>query len=617
MDARAVIDRIKSCNNYQSMLPFFEQLNYRELNNSMVTIAARKLNEYIVDNTIKIAYLSNFTIDILPDYVNTYAACEGLKCSNYIGAYNQYYQEILNESGGLLEYDPDIIFIALSMNHFDPEIYNSYLSLSKTDIINHQKKIIENVHELIEESEKRFRSSIFICNFPEPSYPHAGIADSKLPYGEIRFYNDLNTKFNEMAQRNHNVNIVDIARLNKRCGEDHLYNPKLWHLAKMLWSEKFMMYVAEEILRHIIAFKGLTRKCLVLDLDNTLWGGIVGEDGPLGIKIGPGDPIGEAFTDFQFKIRALKDRGILLAICSKNSLGDVIEVFNKNKNMPLKYDDFAAREINWDHKYINIQKISQKLNIGLDSMVFIDDNPFECEMVREMLPQVKTCLIPEKPEDLSHLIDKIVLFEKTILIEDDKNKTEQYQQNEMRKELKENVGKLESYLYGLDTTLSIRFAEKEDLSRIHQLFTKTNQFNVTTARYTVAEINEFLRNDNWDLRIFSAKDRFGNLGIIGLYLIEKKDSEFIIDSFVLSCRALGRNIECAAMNYLKRDHCNNHLDAELFAFYSPTAKNKPSETFFEEQGFEVISIDENGNKKLRIDLNNLTFFKCPWIKIEE
>jgi FkbH-like protein len=396
---------------------------------------------------------------------------------------------------------------------------------------------------------------------------------------------------------------------------DRIFDPKMYYLAKMEWSEAFLPVVSEELIRILGAVDGTAKKCLVLDLDNTLWGGVVGEDGPRGVKVGTGDPASEAFADFQHKILSLKDRGILLAICSKNNPEDVHELFSIRKEMPLSLDDFAAVRINWENKSKNIAELASELNIGLESMVFVDDNPAECELVRQMLPQVTTVHLPADPTRYPSLLDELPLFEKVAILEADRKKTQQYSENRQRRELQASVGDLTAYLESLGTEITIRKPDAADLDRVHQLFTKTNQFNLTTIRYAMPDIATMTRGEEMDLYIVDARDKFGDLGTIGLYLLRHNGGTADVDSFILSCRAMGRGIESAVMNHLKKRCFEGRAARWINARYIPTRKNQPVANFFEDQYFQVQSVTPDGEKLFQLSAQDNTYAKCSWIQV--
>lgn len=618
MDLKSQITEIKKCDQFESAALQIAELDIRQLHSRHIISISRQLERLGDEPNIKIAYLSNFVLDMLPAYVSVYAARDKICCGSYLGAYNQYFQELLAQESPLIKYEPDVVLLSLTMEQLEPEIFYRFSSLSLERKVELLDQIVSTIKKWIRLAQEKLNAVLLISNFPLPGYTQSGIADVNNLFGEIRFYNELNSRMAELVSENPRAHLLDLSKLAARFGTDNVYDPKMYYMAKINWSEGFHAVVADEIHRYIIGITGRSRKCLVLDLDNTLWGGVLGEEGPLSVKVGPGEPVSEAYRDFQYKIKALKDRGIMLAICSKNNHDDVLEVFEKRPDMPLQLSDFAATRINWEHKHINIQRIAKDLNIGLDSMVFLDDNPAECSLIQQMLPGVKTVLVPPKPENMPAVIDSLVDFEKIIILEDDLKKTEQYHQKKQRQKLQEDVGDLDSYLQSLEIEIHITAPLKENLNRVHQLYTKTNQFNVTTVRYSMSEIEKQLNDDSYDLFIISAKDRFGDLGIIGLYLVELSAPKARIDSFILSCRAMGRGIESAIMNHLKNRYYNQRDNIRLLeGSYIPTPKNKPVKDFFDKQGFKILKQNEKDEKLYQLASDDILPVDCSWIKVTE
>jgi FkbH-like protein len=616
MSLKTQLETIKKSHNFIASSAAMREVDLRNLPPHYFTQLGRHLAEFDNSNATKIAFLGNFSLDLLPDYVNVTTGKYGLQCTGYVGPYNQYFQEVLDSSSGLHSFAPDMIFLFLTMRALEPEVAHSFTALNSARRRELLNKITSHIQEWVVATADRFKVPLVVSNFPLPAYTQSGLADQSDELGEMRFYYDLNTQLSEMFFDRADVQIFDLAKLTNRFGTDNIFDPKFYYMAKMLWSERFLTVVAEEILRTIIALNGSGCKCLVVDLDNTLWGGVLGEEGVRGVKVGVGDPVSESFFDFQLKIKALKEMGVILAICSKNNETDVQEIFELRNEMPLHWEDFAAWRINWERKDSNIRDIATELNIGLESIVFIDDSPVECDLVRTMLPEVQTFQVPPQPENMVALIDRLPVFERRTILADDRHKTDQYRQNRQRNQLMERVSDLGEYLHSLNTEISIREPHRDDLDRVHQLFTKTNQFNVTTIRYPKIEIEDILNNSQCDLYIISARDKFGDLGIIGLYLTRIKEAVAEVDSFILSCRAMGRGIESAIMNHLKSrtfDQANaKHLEAKFI----PTKKNKPVERFFDEQGFEMVLQGDGGTRHYRLDAENSREVECPWINFK-
>jgi FkbH-like protein len=483
---------------------------------------------------------------------------------------------------------------------------------------NFREEIVSHLESWAQRAAERLPATVLIGNFPVPGWPLAGVADAKTEYSEAELYAELNLELLRRFRSNPRVRLVDLDRLASRYGKDRILDPKMYYLAKMEWSPGFLPLVAGELVRHVKAVRGLGRKCLVLDLDGTLWGGVVGEEGPAGVKCGPGDPEAEAFLEFHHRLKALQDRGVLLAVCSKNNRADVVEVFESRPEIPLRLADFAAAEIGWEPKHEGLRKIAAALNIGTDSLVFLDDNPAEVSLVQQMMPEVKTVLLPPDPADFAGLLERMDDFEKPQILEEDRRKTDQYRENRQRQELQMAqmaAGDLTGYLASLRTEVEVRLARQEDLPRVHQLFTKTNQFNLTTERYSLAEVERFATSPACELWVARARDRFGDLGTIGVVLLKKVGRMATIDSFLMSCRAMGRGIETAIMNHIKHRLMEDRSGLELRGRYLPTPKNQPVEHFYEQQGFRLLESSPSGEKLYGLRRDEVRREPCDWIRV--
>jgi FkbH-like protein len=283
--------------------------------------------------------------------------------------------------------------------------------------------------------------------------------------------------------------------------------------------------------------------------------------------------------------------------------------------MALSLEDFSAQRINWQSKHENLLAIAAELNIGVDSLVFVDDNPAECALVEEMLPEVEVVRLPRDPADYADLLRDLVAFEKLSITDEDRDKARQYQQQKQRAEHREAVGDIEGYLASLETRIRIQAATDANRARVHQMFAKTNQFNLTTKRYSPADIERFMTDGRFVLRTIDATDRFGPLGIIGVYLVDLSDGLPKVDSFLLSCRAIGRGIETAVMNRIKEDFLVNQPHEALLADFIPTKKNVPARNFYEQQGFAKVAETESGQQSFKVRADEARPIDCPHVGI--
>jgi FkbH-like protein len=438
------------------------------------------------------------------------------------------------------------------------------------------------------------------------------IGDFSLP----RAIEEFNLKIYDLADKNKNIKILDLADFIKKYPSDQLIDWKYYFISKMQINPKLAPEFQKWLLLQTEAINLNRKKCIVLDLDNTLWGGILGEDGIDGIKIG-GDYPGNVFLEFQKSLLELSKSGVILAVCSKNNEADVLELWEKNPYVLIKKEKLSSYRINWDNKADNLKEIARELNIGLDSMVFIDDNPAERELVRKLCPTVTTPDFPSHPYHLPLLEKELIdrYFKIYDVTSEDKDKTAQYKANAERAEFQKGFSDFSEYIKQLEIEISIMQAGSFTIPRIAQMTQKTNQFNLTTKRYSEADIWNFIR-DGHLVNCVNVKDKFGDNGITGAIIIKinKESSSAIIDSFLLSCRILGKGIEDAfvlsVLNMLRgEDIC------EVKATYIPTLKNHQVSNYFERIGFTNDHISADGVKHYSIKINEEEFKIKPYYKI--
>jgi FkbH-like protein len=405
---------------------------------------------------------------------------------------------------------------------------------------------------------------------------------------------EFNSKIISFSKIHSNVKIIDFADFTKNFGNEKLINWKYYYTSHTCinpaLSEKFQTW----LLRKIDAIVSKRKKCIVLDLDNTLWGGVLGEDGIEGIQLGNTYP-GNCYSDLQRYLVEGSKQGIILAICSKNNESDAKEVFEKNPNMILKLNQIVAYRINWENKPTNIKNLANEINIGLDSMVFIDDNPVERELVKKAIPEITVPEFPKEPYNINVFIRTVMedYFQIYKLTNEDLEKTNLYKENFRRNNFKSEFTSIEDFLQNLDIEITVIKADKFNISRIAQMTQKTNQFNLTTKRYTENEINRFIENGDM-VFCASVKDKFGDNGITLLAIVtfDFKRRISFIDSYLLSCRILGRGIENVFLNFILNQIYLKGLK-KVEACYLSTAKNGQVKDFYEKNGFRIKEKNDN------------------------
>ena len=395
--------------------------------------------------------------------------------------------------------------------------------------------------------------------------------------------------------------LVDVEWLAQCVGLENWYDDRYWYLARLPFAQKVLPLYADFVTRVLAAIRGKSRKCLVLDLDNTLWGGVIGDDGIEGIALDQGDPQGEAFRAVQTAAADLRRRGVVLAVCSKNDESVARQAFRSHPGMVLKEDDIAVFMVNWDDKATNIERIAQQLDLGLDSMVLLDDNPVERALVRETLPEVAVPELGGDPSQFGRLLFVAGYFESVAFTADDLARAEQYKGNAERSLLLQSTRNLDEFLRSLE--MRIDFAPFTALTRkrVTQLINKTNQFNVTTPRYTETQVKAFEESHAYFTLQVSVRDRFGDNGIIGVVICAIRPTEWEIDTMLLSCRVLNRMVEEAIFNRIVQEAKRAGANSVTGKFV-PTARNGIAKGLFQRMGFEPRSdARDSGQWVLQVD----------------
>lgn len=537
---------------------------------------------------IQVAFLSMFTIKGLKEVLTVKSFEEGIGIQCYEGAYRQVIQEALGWNNQSLK--PDITFLLWDaeslLGDYYIDAYNYTVSERKNYIEDKWKEFKQYVNLL----EQNIPGILVIHNFAYPAFSPLGIMEMKQEFGLMESIEYLNRSLAEYCRDKTSVYIFDYAGFQSRYGAAVLKDNKMYYLGDMKLSMDGLILLADEYLSYIRALAGKSRKCLVLDLDNTLWGGIIGEDGIDHIKLGP-DYEGKAYREFQIYIKSLLHRGVILAVNSKNNYEDAMEVIENHNYMVLRKQDFAAFKINWQDKVSNMKELAEELNIGLDSMVFIDDDRMNCEMMETNLPMVKTIHLNGNPVTYADEIKRLTDFNTLSFTEEDRKKNEQYRTQILRNELKSNTATLEEFLKSLN--IQTRFEELNDSNtqRISQLTMKTNQFNLTTRRYTESDL-ESLKRSGYEIVCIHVADRFGDNGICGVLIYKLEKQEILIDTMLLSCRVMGRRIEDKYFEFLEAA-AEKGKATVITGEYIPTMKNKPVEGLYQEKGFVCILQEEN------------------------
>ena len=546
---------------------------------------AEKISTESFDKKIRIAILSSFTIKGLEDVFKVKCYENKILSKTYLSGYNQYQQEILNEESQLYKFKPDIIFIILDTRHILGDLFYSPYSITQ----NERKKIVDikisEIKNMLFKLSESTESKIVFSNFTIPTYSPYGICESKEEYGIKQIVSEINNEIQDYFKNKNSVYIYDFNSFITKFGEKNVFDFNYYYSGDVKIAFNFLPHLAEELVGYIKPIVGLNRKCIVLDLDNTLWGGVIGEDGFNKIKLGQ-DAKGKAFIEFQKTLLALYQRGIILAINSKNNPEDALQVIKEHPDMVLKEEHFAIMKINWHDKVSNMKEISNELNIGLDSMVFFDDDPINREIMKQAIPEIQTVDLPKNPSAYVSVLQSMNDFHVLKITDEDKKRGKMYFQQRKRKEFKNEATNLDEYLENMNISINIKKGDKFTIPRISQLTLKTNQFNLTTNRYQEKDLIQICKNQKMIVGCIQVEDKFGDNGITGAFIIEKKSiKEWKIDSFLLSCRVMGRDVEKAMLSHIIEIAKNENIE-KIIGEFIPTKKNKPCENFLIDCGFE-------------------------------
>ena len=560
----------------------------------------------------KIAILGGSTTSEIKNMLELFLLNNGIKPRFYESEYNKYWEDAMFGNSELDEFDPDIIYIHTTNRNIMN--YPSMLD-SEKEIENMLNNEYEKFHKMWEQLFAKFSAVIIQNNFEYPFYRLLGNKDASDIHGKINFITRLNQKLYDYANQTKNFFICDINYISSCYGLDRWANQFYWHMYKYAMEVPAIPYLSFNIANIIKSIYGKNKKAFVLDLDNTLWGGIVGDDGVENLAIGPEVPSGQVYFEFQKYLKEYKDLGVILNVDSKNEYENAIAGLNHPAGL-LKPEDFIIIKANWNPKNVNAKDISQELNIGADSFVFVDDNPAERQIVRDYIDGIATPEI-DVPENYISIIDRNGYFEMTNFSEEDLKKSDLYKDNAKRSKMMATFDNYDDYLKSLKMKAEIASFKPIYLERISQLTNKSNQFNLTTRRYTLADIEEVNNDDNVIKLYGRLEDIFGDNGVISVVIgTIKNQDELHIDLWIMSCRVLKRNMEFAMMDKLVEQAKLRNIKT-IYGYYYPTLKNKMVKDFYDLQGFDEVSSDEDGNKVYKFDISNGYINKNNVIEVTE
>lgn len=559
----------------------------------------------------RIAILGGATTSNIKLLLELFLLNYGIRPCFYESGYNQYYQDAMFDNEELKAFHPDVIYVCTSNRN-----------ITQYPLLKHDR---EKIDALLENEKNKFygiwdslthkyQCPIIQNNFEMPFYRLMGNKDASDIHGKVNFLSRLNMEFYDYAQIHDNFYICDINYISADYGLKEWSDPFYWHMYKYALNVSAMPYLAFNVANIIKSIFGKNKKGFVLDLDNTLWGGVIGDDGVTNIKLGPEESEGQVYTEFQRYLKESTQLGIVLNINSKNDMDNAMAGLN-HPDSELHPDDFIEIKANWEPKDQNFRQIAEELNLLPESLVFIDDNPAERHLVTE---QIEGVVAPEL-EQVHHYIqtlDRGGYFEVTTFSSDDQKRNEMYRENIQRAKIQKNFCDYGEYLQSLEMRAIIKPFEPVYMARIAQLTNKSNQFNLTTRRYTQMEIEMLAENPEYITLAGKLIDKFGDNGIVSVIIGHIKESVCHIDLWIMSCRVLKRDLEYAMMDALV-EQCKIRGIMEIRGYYYPTTKNSMVRDFYEMQKFEKIAEDSDGNTQWNFVISDKYINKNMVIRVEE
>lgn len=545
---------------------------------------------------IRLAIIGGYSLYPFHELLEHLCETQGTPVELWLGDFDNYISEIMDEASGLYAFAPQVVLMLPSEHRCKS---TGQLTGPRVALQAEAQATVNSLLELARQAHVKSRAEIIVTNFMLPARHDLGAFRSRTLAADGTFRKWVNLELGLNAPSY--LHVCDLEFLANRLGGLAARDDRAWFETKQIGSPVLLVEFARETAHLIASLKRAPKKVLVLDLDNTLWGGVVADDGLEGIELGDTSPRGEAFKAFQKYIVSLKHRGVLLAVCSKNDLDKAREPFEKHPEMILRLDDIVSFKANWEPKSENIRAMAPELNLGLDSFVFVDDNPAEIEIVRQFVPEVTTILLgPDPAEYVAQLAD-CRLFEPQNITAEDAERTNQYRSDVQRKALESSVTDMDSYLTSLQMESVISEFTPVDVPRLSQLINKSNQFNLTTRRRSEAEVLAVMNDKNFVGFSVRLKDRFGDHGLISIVIGEKTGDVMKIDTWLMSCRVLKRQVEEEVLNELARlakwKNCTR-----LEGVFLPTPKNEMVRDFYGRMGFTLNAESETKREfELRLD----------------
>ena len=571
-----------------------------------------RMREWIPLQKGRIGVLRSFTLEPTVPILRAAALTHGLDLTIQMGPLNAYAQQILEQRDDIYTQTPDVVIIAVHTRDIAPELWTGLHEKGGPAPPQQAEEVTAHFDTLIETFRKQSNATLLVHTLEKPARAFDGILDDQRSNGQIDAIEKINLELRNIARRYRDVYVLDYDALAGRFGRERWTDERLWLTAKLPMSPAALLPVADEWLQFLAPALGRVSKVLVTDLDNTLWKGVIGEDGVDGIQVGS-DYAGAPFLELQRAILGLRHRGILLAIASKNNREEAYAALARHPNMLLRPEHFAAERINWEHKVHNLRAIAAELNVGTDSLAFLDDNPVERDLVRLEMPEVTVIELPHDASGYAQAIRCTPELQRLRVSDEDVQRSRFYSEERERNDARANHQTLESFYHWLEQKVDIAPLTEATAARLAQLTQKTNQFNATTKRYTEQQIVELAASPGCEIFSVRAKDHFGDNGIVGVLISRTFDERCEIDSFILSCRVISRTIETAMLTFLL-ERCRTRGVRTVQGWIVATPKNEPVRTLYEKHGFTCMS-REGGRSLWALEVDGAKVPLPAWIEL--
>jgi len=561
------------------------------------------------------AILRSFTVEPMVPLLRAAAFTAGIDLAVQLGEFNAYSQELVEDSGPLYGFAPHTVILAVQTRDVAPELWKDFAGLDGAARSAAVERVSGQFAGWIQALRARSAANLVMHALEAPVWPALGVLDGRIADGQAAAIASLNRDLRRLARSTPGVYVLDYDALVARYGREQWSDERKWLAVRLPVSAGCLIKLVREWMRFLVPLAGKVAKAVAVDLDNTLWGGVIGEDGMAGIQVG-GEYPGAAYLALQQALLDLSERGILLAVCSKNNPEEALAALAEHPGMLLRPRHFAAMRINWQDKARNLREIAAELNIGLEAVAFLDDNPVEREQIRREAPEAPIVALPDDPMGYAQAVRDAPFFERLALSEEDRQRNQYYAAGRERAALEQAVSSPEEFYRSLEQEAEIQPVNALTLARVAQLTQKTNQFNLTTRRYTEPQIAEMMQCPGWRVLSLRVRDRYADNGLVGVAIVRDGapgGGVAEIDTFLLSCRVIGRTVETALLAHIAAE-ARARGAVRLEGWFLPTRKNAPARDFYARHGFELAEKREDG-VLWRLDLTRAEV-RCPeWIRV--